>query len=84
MASPSLLASLCVIVGANTFSIGGFPALLPEMSRVAGLADWELGILAGVFGFARMVADLPAGYFIQRHLRLAFALAPLGIVGGVL
>lgn len=71
-------------MGANTFSIGGFPALLPEMSSVAGLADWELGILTGVFGFARMVSDIPAGLFIQRHLRRALVLAPLGIVVGVL
>jgi MFS family permease len=73
-----------VIVAVNTFSIGGFSPLLPEMSSVAGLADWELGILAGVFGFARMISDLPAGLFIQRHLRHALVLAPLGIVAGVL
>jgi MFS family permease len=73
-----------VVVGANTFSIGGFPTLLPEMSRGAGLADWQLGIVAGVFGFARMISDLPAGLVIRRHLRLALACAPLGIVGGVL
>jgi MFS family permease len=73
-----------VIIAANTFSIGGFPALLPEMSSVAGLADWELGILTGVFGFARMISDIPAGLFIQRRLRYALLLAPLGIVGGVL
>lgn len=84
MSSRPLLVPLCVIVGANTFSIGGFPALLPEMSTVAGLADWELGILTGVFGFARMIADLPAGLFIQRRLRAALLLAPLGIVAGVL
>jgi MFS family permease len=84
VSSRPLLVPLCVIVGANTFSIGGFPALLPEMSTVAGLADWELGILTGVFGFARMVADLPAGLVIQRHLRAALLLAPLGIVAGVL
>ena len=84
MNSRPLLVALCVIVGANTFSIGGFAPLLPEMSRGAGLADWELGILAGVFGFARMVSDLPAGLVIQRHLRHALLLAPLGIVGGVL
>jgi DHA1 family tetracycline resistance protein-like MFS transporter len=82
--SRSLLAPLCVIVAVNTFSIGGFAPLLPEMSSGAGLADWELGILAGVFGFARMIADLPAGLFIQRHLRYALLLAPLGIVAGVL
>ena len=73
-----------MIVGANTFSIGGFPPLLPEMSSSAGLADWQLGILAGVFGFARMIADLPAGLVIQRHLRGALVCAPFGIVAGVL
>jgi MFS family permease len=84
VSSRGLLVPLCVIVGANTFSIGGFAPLLPEMSRGAGLADWQLGLLAGVFGFARMISDLPAGLVIQRHLRQALALAPLGIVGGVL
>jgi MFS family permease len=54
------------------------------MSSSAGLADWQLGILAGVFGFARMIADLPAGLVIHRHLRGALACAPLGIVAGVL
>lgn len=83
MSPRHLLAPLCVIVAANTFSIGGFPALLPEISTVAGLADWELGILIGVFGFARMIADVPAGLFIQRRLRGALSLAPLGIVAGV-
>lgn len=73
-----------MIVGVNTFSIGGFAPLLPEMSRGSGLADWELGILAGVFGFARMISDLPAGLVVQRHLRHALLLAPLGIVAGVL
>ena len=72
------------MVGANTFSSGGFAPLLPEMSRGAGLADWQLGILAGVFGFARMISDLPAGLVIQRHLRQALLCAPLGIIAGVL
>ena len=84
MSSRTLLVPLCVIVGANTFSIGGFPALLPEMSSVAGLADWELGILTGVFGFARMISDIPAGLFIRRRLHSALLIAPVGIVGGVL
>lgn len=84
MAARPLLAPLCVIIGANTFSIGGFPALLPEMSSVAGLVDWELGILIGAFGFARMVADIPAGLLMQRHLRQALLGAPVALVGGVL
>lgn len=84
MIAPSLLAPLCVISAANTFSIGGFPALLPEMSSVAGLADWELGIVTGVFGFARMVSDIPAGLFITRHLRRALLAAPVALVAGIL
>jgi MFS family permease len=82
--SPPLLVPLCIIVAANTFSIGGFPTLLPEMSSVAGLSDRELGVLIGVFGFARMIADIPAGAFIQRRLRHALLGAPVGIVIGVL
>jgi MFS family permease len=80
----SLLTALCVMSAASTFSIGGFPALLPELSSVAGLADWELGILTGVFGFARMIADVPAGLIIRRRLRSAMIFAPVAVVGGVL
>lgn len=78
------IALLCVFLGASTFSIGAFPALLPEIGRGAGLPDWQLGVVAGAFGFARMLADVPVGLFITHHLRRALVLSPLLLAAGVL
>ena len=79
----SLIALLCLTIFFNTFSIGAFPAVLPDMARGAGLADWQLGVVAGAFGFARMLADVPVGLFLTHHLRRAVVLAPLGLAAGV-
>src|SRR2546428_13432743 len=68
----------------SIFWQGAFPALLPDLGRSAGLADWQLGTLAGAFGFARMVADIPVGLFITHHLRRALVLSPLLLAAGVL
>ena len=64
-----MIVLLCVMVGASTFSIGGFAPLLPEIGRALRLSDVALGALAGTFGFARMAADLPVGLFLRHHLR---------------
>ncbi|MGH7393908.1 MAG: MFS transporter, partial [Candidatus Rokuibacteriota bacterium] len=79
-----LIVLFCVSGFAGTFSLGAFPALLPEIGRAKGLADWELGVVAGAFGFARMCADLPVGMFITHHLRRALTAAPLLITLGIL
>ena len=68
----------------NIFSGGAFPAVLPDMARSAALADWQLGIVAGAFGFARMVADVPLGLFLTHHLRRALWVGPLVLVLGAL
>lgn len=68
----------------STVSIGAFPALLPDLGRTGGLADWQLGVVAGAFGFARMVADIPVGLFITHHLRWALGLAPIVSTAGLL
>src|SRR5436190_44540 len=39
----SLILLLCVAIFSNTFSAGAFPAILPELGRSGGLADWQLG-----------------------------------------
>jgi MFS family permease len=75
---------LCLGAFANTFSIGAFPALLPELGSVAGLADWQLGLVAGAFGLARMVSDLPVGLLVNRHLRRLLAAAPFVLAAGIL
>jgi MFS family permease len=79
-----LIVLLCVTIFGNTFSIGSFPVVLPELGRVAGLPDWQLGVVVGAFGFARMLSDVPVGLFITHHLRRALVLAPLLIVAGIL
>jgi MFS family permease len=82
--SPPLILLLCLVGFSSTASIGAFPALVPELGRAAGLADWQLGLVAGAFGFARMLADIPVGLFITHHLRRALALSPLLLAAGVL
>ena len=75
---------LCINVFGSTFSLGGFSPLLPEIGRALRLADFELGVLAGTFGFARMVADLPVGLFVRRHLRAALVVGPVILIAGIL
>lgn len=75
---------LCLVVFASTVCVGAFGPLLPEIARAQGLPDWQLGLLAGSFGFARMAADLPAGSLATRHLGRALALAPVTLLAGML
>ena len=72
------------MVFANTVCIGAFGPLLPEIARAQGLPDWQLGVLAGSFGFARMAADLPAGALAGRRLATSLTLAPVTLLAGML
>ena len=80
----SLTALLCLTTFSNIFSGGAFPAVLPDMARSAALADWQLGLVAGAFGFARMVAAIPIGLFLTHNLRRALWLGPLVLATGAL
>jgi MFS family permease len=85
--SGSSLAStglLCLVVFSSTVCIGAFGPLLPEIARAQGLPDWQLGVLAGSFGFARMAADLPAGALASHRLAGSLALAPVTLLAGML
>jgi MFS family permease len=75
---------LCIVIFANTFSIGAFPVLLPEIGRAGRLTDVALGTIAASFGFARMVADVPVGLFVTNHLRRAIIVGPCALLLGVL
>jgi len=81
---PSLIILLSLYAFSSTFSIGAFPALLPELGTAVGLADWQIGLVAGLFGFARMVADIPVGLVVTHHLRRALMVAPFLLVVGAL
>ena len=75
---------LCLVVFASTVCVGAFGPLLPEIAREQGLPDWQLGVLAGSFGFARMAADLPAGALATRRLATSLTLAPIALLAGML
>lgn len=77
-------ALLCLMAFCNTVCVGAFGPLLPEIGRAQALADWELGILAGSFGFARMAADVPTGWLAGRRLGTTLALAPVVLLAGLL
>jgi MFS family permease len=78
-----LLILLAATVFTTTFSIGGFPPLLPEVGASARLSDRELGMVASAFGFARMVVAIPVGMLIVRHLRALLLLGPVVLVLGI-
>jgi MFS family permease len=84
MPARRLIVLVCLMGATTTVSIGAFPALLPELGSAAGLADWQLGAVAGIFGLARMLANLPVGLFITHHLARALMLAPLLTLLGAL
>jgi len=48
------------------------------------MANWQIGLLASAFGFARMAAAMPTGAFVGRRLGTALAAAPLVLISGLL
>ena len=81
---PDGTALLCLLVFCDTFCIGAFGPLLPEIGRTQALADWQLGALAGSFGFGRMIADVPVGALAGRRLGTTLALSPAVLLAGCL
>ncbi len=79
-----LIVLLCLTGFATTVTSGAFPTLLPEIGRTGGLPDWQLGVVGGAYGFARMLADVPVGLFLTHHLRRAFVLGPCLLAAGIL
>lgn len=77
-------ALLCLMVFCHTFPVGAFGPLLPEIARAQELADSQLGLLAGAFGFARTVLDIPAGRLVGRRLAATLVAGPLILLVGVL
>ena len=82
--SARLIVFICTMMGAYTFCIGAFPVLLPEVDRAFDFSDRQLGAIAGAFGFARMVADIPAGLLVTHHPRRALIGGPVFMLLGVL
>jgi MFS family permease len=75
---------LCVLLFCNTFGVGAFGPLLPEIGRAQSLADWQLGLAAAAFGFARMAAAMPTGALVARRLAATLMAAPALLIVGLL
>lgn len=75
---------LCVLLFCNTFGLGAFGPLLPEIGRTQSLADWQLGMAAAAFGFARMAAAMPTGLLVARRLAATLMAAPAVLIAGLL
>ncbi len=75
---------LCLMSLVTCFGIGAFSPLLPEIARAAVLADWQIGVVAGAFGFARMATALPTGWLAGHRLGTTLAAAPVLLAVGVL
>lgn len=74
---------LFVLLFCNTFGVGAFGPLLPEIGRSQSLPDWQLGLLASSFGFARMISALPVGVLTGRRLAATLMAAPLVLIVGL-
>ena len=81
---PRAVVLLCAFIFSNTFAVGAFPVLVPEIGADGSISDFALGAIAGAFGLARLGADIPAGLFITHHLRRALVLGAALIASGVI
>jgi len=70
-------ALLCFISLCSCFSVGAFTPQLPEIGRAGALADWQLGVVAGALGFARMATAVPAGWLAGRYLGTSLCASPV-------
>jgi MFS family permease len=78
----SSTALLCFISLCSCFSMGAFSPLLPEIGRAGALADWQLGVVAGALGFARMATAIPAGWLAGRYLGTTLCASPALMLAG--
>jgi MFS family permease len=74
---------LCLLFFCNAFGLGAFGPLLPEIGRTQSLADWQLGLAAAAFGFARMVAAMPTGLLVGRRFAATLMAGPVAIIVGL-
>ena len=61
-----------------------FPRSCPRSARRPDWRDWQIGLVAGLLGFARMAADVPVGLVITHHLRRTLTVAPFVLALGAI
>jgi len=68
MRNRSFLA-LCALILVNQIGFGIITPVLPAYARTFGLGAGAIGLVIGIYGFARFLANVPAGQLAERRGR---------------
>jgi MFS family permease len=72
--SPTFLA-LCALILVNQIGFGLITPVLPEYARGFGLGSGAVGLVIGIYGLARFLANVPAGQVSERWGRRTVLIA---------
>ena len=61
--------ALCVLILVNQLGFGIITPVLPSYARSFGLDAGHIGMVIGIYGFARFIANVPAGQLSDRRGR---------------
>ncbi len=64
-----LFLSLCLLILVNQLGFGLITPVLPAYARSFGLSAGAVGLVIGVYGLARFLANVPAGQLAERRGR---------------
>lgn len=78
MRNRSFLA-VCALILVNQIGFGIITPVLPAYARTFGLGAGAIGLVIGIYGFARFLANVPAGQLAERRGR-----RPVLIIGTII
>jgi MFS transporter, DHA1 family, multidrug resistance protein len=61
--------ALCILILVNQTGWGIMTPVMPEYARSFGLGRGEIGLVIGIYGIARFLANVPAGQLAERRGR---------------
>ena len=61
--------ALCALILVNQLGFGIITPVLPSYARSFGLGPEHIGLVIGIYGFARFIANVPAGQLAERRGR---------------
>ena len=61
--------ALCALILVNQMGFGIITPVLPAYARSFGLDASSVGLVIGIYGFARFLANVPAGQLAERRGR---------------
>lgn len=61
--------AVCVLILVNQMGFGIITPVLPSYARSFGLDPAHIGLVIGIYGFARFIANVPAGQLAERRGR---------------